>query len=144
MLLLAVPEAVSSHTKVRSRSAVQSILSLAPRCPRGSLVPYKSKEHQFCGAFLTERTVCGMGLAPSREPYYISLGTDFIIHFLTGLHGIDQPRLTEISVPCCRTKFGHFPEPRRNQSIIMQVKICPNKAKAISAKLLEFKLKIQL
>ena len=60
MLLLAVPEAVSSHTKTRSRSAVQSILSLAPRCPRGSLVPYKSEEHQFSGALLTERTGCGM------------------------------------------------------------------------------------
>ena len=52
MLLLTVPEAVSSHTKARSRSAVQSInfeqdLSLAPRCPRGSLVPYKSEENQF-------------------------------------------------------------------------------------------------
>ena len=60
VLLLAVPEAVSSHTKTRSRSAVQSILSLAPLCPRGSLVPYQSEEHQFCGALLTERTVCGM------------------------------------------------------------------------------------
>ena len=57
VLLLAVPEAVSSHTKARSRSAVQSILCVAPRCPRGSLVPYKSEEHQFCGALLTERTV---------------------------------------------------------------------------------------
>ena len=49
MLLLTVPEAVLSHTKARSRSAVQSInfeknLCLAPRCPRGSLVPYNSKE----------------------------------------------------------------------------------------------------
>ena len=44
----------------RSRSAVQSILSFALRCPRGSLVPYKSEEHKFCGALLTERTVCGM------------------------------------------------------------------------------------
>ena len=60
VLLLAVPEAVSSHTKTRSRSAVQSIPSLSPRCPRGSLVPYQSEEHQFCGALLTERTVCGM------------------------------------------------------------------------------------
>ena len=25
-----------------------------------SIVLYKSEEHQFCGAFLTERTVCGM------------------------------------------------------------------------------------
>ena len=66
VLLLAVPEAVSSHTKTRSRSAVQSIPSLAPRCPRGSLVPYQSEEHQFCGALLTERTVCGMVLSRSR------------------------------------------------------------------------------
>ena len=63
VLLLAVPEAVSSHTKTRSRSAVQSIPSLAPRCPRGSLVPYQNEEHQFCGALLTERTVCGMAAA---------------------------------------------------------------------------------
>ena len=60
VLLLVVPEAVSSHTKTRSRSAVQSIPGLAPRCPRGSLVPYKSEEHRLCGALLTERTVCGM------------------------------------------------------------------------------------
>ena len=60
VLLLAVPEAVSSHIKARSRSAVQSILRLAPCCPIGSLVPYKSDEHQFCEALLTERTVCGV------------------------------------------------------------------------------------
>ena len=42
VLLLAVPEAVLSHTKTRSRSAVQFILSLAPRCPRGSLVPFNT------------------------------------------------------------------------------------------------------
>ena len=47
MLLLAVPEAVSSHKITRSRSAVQSILYVAPRCPRGSLVPYKSEKNQF-------------------------------------------------------------------------------------------------
>ena len=47
MLLLAVPEAVSSHTKIRSRSAVQSIFCVAPRCPRGKLVPYKSEENLF-------------------------------------------------------------------------------------------------
>ena len=47
VLLLAVPEAVSSHTKMRSRSAVQSIFCVGPRCPRGSLVPYKSEENQF-------------------------------------------------------------------------------------------------
>ena len=46
-LLLTVPEAVLSDTKVRSRSAVQSILFVAPPCPRGSLVPYKSEENQF-------------------------------------------------------------------------------------------------
>ena len=60
VLLLAVPEAVLSHTKTRSKSAVQSILSLAPRHSRRSLVPYKSEEHQFYQALLTERTVCGM------------------------------------------------------------------------------------
>ena len=47
MLLLAVPEAVSSDTKMRSISAVQSIFCVAPCCPRGSLVPYKSEENQF-------------------------------------------------------------------------------------------------
>ena len=36
------------------------ILSLATRCPIGSLGPYKSEEHQFCTALLTERTVCRM------------------------------------------------------------------------------------
>ena len=50
-------EAVSSHTKVRIRSAVQSILYVAPSSPRYSLVPYKSKEHHFCGALLTEKSV---------------------------------------------------------------------------------------
>ena len=45
--LLAVPYAVSSHTKARSRSANQFQLFTAPRCPRGSLVPYKSEENQF-------------------------------------------------------------------------------------------------
>ena len=62
LFLLAVPEAVLSNTKTRSRSAVRSILCLAPCCPRGSLGPYKSEEHQFCGALLTERTVCGMSI----------------------------------------------------------------------------------
>ena len=42
-----VPEAISTQNKGRSRSAVQSILFVAPRCPRGSLVPYKSKENQI-------------------------------------------------------------------------------------------------
>ena len=45
--LLAVQEADSSHTKARTRSPVQSINCVAPRCPRGSLVPYKSEENQF-------------------------------------------------------------------------------------------------
>ena len=57
-MLLAVPEAALSHNECRSRSAVQSILCVAPRCPRRSLVPFKSDEHQFCGALLTERNVC--------------------------------------------------------------------------------------
>ena len=74
VLLLAVPEAVSSHTKTRSRSAVQSIPSLAPRCPRSSLVPYQSEVHQFCGALLTERTVCGMILPTflGQTPHFAS------------------------------------------------------------------------
>ena len=45
--ILAVPEAVLSHIRVRSRSVVQFIPCVAPCCSRGSLVPYKSKEHQF-------------------------------------------------------------------------------------------------
>ena len=65
VLLLSVPEAVLSHTKMRSRSAVQSIPTLAPRCPIGNLVPYQREEHQFCGALLKERTVCGMLMANS-------------------------------------------------------------------------------
>ena len=44
------PEAVLSYTKVRSRSAVKSIICVDPCCTRGSLVPYKSKEHHFCRA----------------------------------------------------------------------------------------------
>ena len=47
MILLAVPAAISSQTKVRSKSAVQSILCVAPHCPRGSPVPYKSEKNQF-------------------------------------------------------------------------------------------------
>ena len=39
VLLLAVPEAFLSNTKTRSRSAVQSILNLALRSPRGCLGP---------------------------------------------------------------------------------------------------------
>ena len=71
VLLLAVREAVSSHTKVRSRSNVQSILSFAPRCPRSSLIPDKSEEHQFCGALLTERTACaGWFLKTSKKRFY--------------------------------------------------------------------------
>ena len=81
VLLLAVQEVVSSHTKkkTRSRSAVQSILSLAPCCPRGSLVPYKSEEHQFCGALLTERTVCGMVLLTLIVVQYHSQQFSFLI-----------------------------------------------------------------
>ena len=45
---LLFPEAVSSNIKVRSKSAVPSILCVAPCCPRGSLIPYKSEEHHFC------------------------------------------------------------------------------------------------
>ena len=50
VLLYTLPEAVSSHTKARRRSAVQSInfvqnLFCAPLCTIGSLVPYSSEEH---------------------------------------------------------------------------------------------------
>ena len=48
MLLLAVPEAVlSNKKKEEQRSAVQFIFCVAPRCPRGSLVPYQNEENQF-------------------------------------------------------------------------------------------------
>ena len=47
VFLLTVPEAVSSHNEGRSKSAVKSNFCVAPRCPRGSLVPYISKENQF-------------------------------------------------------------------------------------------------
>ena len=77
-LVLAVPEAVSSHTKTRSISAVQSIPSLAPRCLRGSLVPYKSERASdekdgdrvagFCshqlGVPVTQVPDPGLGLKP--------------------------------------------------------------------------------
>ena len=47
ILLLTVSEAVLFHTKMRSRSAVQSLFCVAPCCLRGSLVSYKSQENQF-------------------------------------------------------------------------------------------------
>ena len=47
ILLLTLLEAVLSHTKTRSRSAVQSTFCVAPHCPTGSLVPYKSEKNQF-------------------------------------------------------------------------------------------------
>ena len=43
LLLLAIPEAVLSHTKARSISAVQFIPYVAPCCPRINLVPYKTR-----------------------------------------------------------------------------------------------------
>ena len=102
VLLLAVPEVVSSLTKTRSKSAVQSIPSLSPRCPRGSLVPYQSEEHQFCGALLTERVVCGMlysalfgiphtVLSVRRAPgWYIASGHPLLAK--PGPGGTDSPR----------------------------------------------------
>ena len=35
---------------------MQSIIHVAPRCPRGSLVPIKSEEHHFYRALLMEKT----------------------------------------------------------------------------------------
>ena len=61
MLLFAVPETVFSHTKTRSKSAVQSIFCVAPRCPRGSLVPYKSEENQFHSVLALLGTGAPMG-----------------------------------------------------------------------------------
>ena len=40
------------------KQGADQLCSLVPCCPRGSLVPYKSEEHQFFWALLTERTVC--------------------------------------------------------------------------------------
>ena len=65
-LLLAVPEAVLSHTKTRSRSAVQPIFCVAPCCTRGSLVPYKSDENQFHPVL----ALLGTG-APMKKPITI-------------------------------------------------------------------------
>ena len=65
VLLFAVPEAVSSHSKVRSRSAVQFILCVAPRCPRGSLFPYKSKEQISCAV----HSLCCSLLSQTLVPY---------------------------------------------------------------------------
>ena len=56
---------------------MQSILCLAPRCPSGSLISYKREEHQFCGALLTERTVCGMP-SPSLV-YRVHLGVWYLV-----------------------------------------------------------------
>ena len=63
--LLIVPEAVLYHIELRrSRSAVQSILCVAPWRPRGSLVPYKNKDqisctvHSLCCSLLSQRQSC--------------------------------------------------------------------------------------
>ena len=84
VLLLTVPEAVSSHTKARSSSAVQSSnfeqnLCLAPRCPRGSLVPYNSEEQISFNSFCAPRCPRG-SLVPYKcegnqfHPVLASLG----------------------------------------------------------------------
>ena len=62
LLLIVVWDSEEQHREWNG----MSILFLAPRCPRGSLVPYKSEEHQFCRALLTERTVCGMSSPASQ------------------------------------------------------------------------------
>ena len=62
VLLLAVPEAVSSHSK-RRRSTVQYIFWVAPQCPRGSLVPYESKEKINCAVY----SVCCSSLSPKQS-----------------------------------------------------------------------------
>ena len=78
MLLVTVPEAVSSHTKARSRSAVQSInfeqnLCVAPRCPIGSLVPYNSKEQISFNSFYAPHCPRG-SLVPYKSEENLSAG----------------------------------------------------------------------
>ena len=93
VLLLTVPEAVLSHTKARSRSAVQSInfeqnLCLAPRCPRGSLVPYNSEEQISFNSFCAPRCPRG-SLVPYKceenqfHPVLASLGPGAPMPFTT-------------------------------------------------------------
>ena len=64
ILLLTVPKAVSFYNEGRSKSALNSNFCVAPRCPRGSLVPHKSEErincavHSLCCSSLSQRQ-CG-------------------------------------------------------------------------------------
>ena len=95
MLLLAVPEAFSSHTKTRSRSSVQYIFCVAPCCPRGSLVPYKNEEqiscavHSLCCSSLSQMQSCpiqkqGASLlqgSPCREKSACGMGRTHKISF---------------------------------------------------------------
>ena len=88
--LLAVPEAVLSHTTARSRPALQSILYVAPRCPRGSLVPYQNEEqiscavHSLCCSSLFQRqsrTIPKQGESVPLGPSFVRNGStlQFII-----------------------------------------------------------------
>ena len=53
-----------SHNEGRSRSAVQSILCVAPPCPRGSLFQYQSEEQISCAV----QTLCCSSL--SQRQFY--------------------------------------------------------------------------
>ena len=55
-----------SSLSQRNRSAVQLIFCVAPRCPRDSLVPYKSEQNQFHPIL----ALLGMG-APIKKPITI-------------------------------------------------------------------------
>ena len=65
--LLAVPEAVLYHNELRRRLTRQSKFCVTPRCPRGSLVLYKSKENQIQPALALQGQVLGR-LAPLSFP----------------------------------------------------------------------------
>ena len=71
-MLLPVPEAVLSHNERRSRSAVQSILCVAPRCPRGSLVPYINEEQISCSV----QSLCCSALSQRQSHPIQKLGAD--------------------------------------------------------------------
>ena len=64
VLLLTVQQAVSSHNEGRRKSAVKSNFCVAPRCPRGSLVPHESEKqiscavHYLCCSSLSKRQSC--------------------------------------------------------------------------------------
>ena len=64
---------------------MQSILCVAPCYPKGSLVPNKRKEHHFCGALLTERTVlAGCSIVLKKEKKKRKKPAVFLVDKLAG------------------------------------------------------------